>query len=596
MAYRLKNYRGQDVESALDKAAAGYRAGTGVKLVGNEFVIDEVWLDGIIDGLIPSGPISIPVESVSLNATDKNLASGSTFTLTVTTSPINPTNKSVTWSSSNDGVVKCASTSGTLDANGKCSVVVTAQKVSEDAIATVSVSCGGKTASCTFTVGAYISRPTSITLSTNTLSLNEGETKQLRVVSYLPSDANTDTEISWTSSDNSIAIVDSDGWVTAKTGFSTNKSCTITATTANGKTANCSVTVKSGTIGIDSVQITSPTSSITLNANDTYTFVAKVLPENTTMSKEIIWTSSNTNVATIDANGVLTAKELSSDGQTVITAKSSNGKTATLTVKVSKKVVETSSLSLSSASLSFKVGGATQRLTAARNSGANDNAQLIWSSSDTNVVTVAGNGTECIVEPVGVGSATIKVYVSGKENVVYATCPVSVAEDVVVGNVLIGEIRLGAPLADGVDASDVANILTDELIQKNINEGFLFEKNYSPFVSTLRSSTETNGYFAYDYSTFNYFLPLVDEKTDWGGYAGKYAYQLIMIPESLSSTYIGAWGNDITMTGASFSARQAGKVGVDNKELTFNGLKYHVFGYYTASKNVSGYCLTLIKK
>lgn len=201
---------------------------------------------------------------------------------------------------------------------------------------------------------------------------------------------------------------------------------------------------------------------------------------------------------------------------------------------------------------------------------------------------------------VGLAQAqTICVY---KNGVVIQECKISEVDSVVYkapepsNNILIGEIRLGAPLADGVDASDVANILTDELIQKNINEGFLFEKNYSPFVSTLRSSTETNGYFAYDYSTFNYFLPLVDEKTDWGGYAGKYAYQLIMIPESLSSTYIGAWGNDITMTGASFSARQAGKVGVDNKELTFNGLKYHVFGYYTASKNVSGYCLTLIKK
>lgn len=263
------------------------------------------------------------------------------------------------------------------------------------------------------------------------------------------------------------------------------------------------------------------------------------------------------------------------------------------------KVVPTTSLSLSSTSLSFKVGGATQRLTVSRNSGANDNAQLIWSSSDINVVTVAGNGTECTVEPVGVGSATIKVYVSGKENVVYATCPVSVAEDVVVGNVLIGEIRLGAPLADGVDASDVANILTDELIQKNIDEGFLFEKDYKDVLSVVRSSNTNNGYLDIEsFSSFNYYFTKANTVLDWNGNKGFYNYHTVLVPSELSAEYIGVWGNDITMTGKGFDYPiSTNYKNVVNKTVSFNGKNYVMYGYYInkISSNAQ-LCLTVIKK
>ena len=57
---------------------------------------------------------------------------------------------------------------------------------------------------------------------------------------------------------------------------------------------------------------------------------ATVTPSNAT-NKNVTWSSSNTKVATIDKNGNVKGLK---KGQTKITAKTSNGKTATCTVKV----------------------------------------------------------------------------------------------------------------------------------------------------------------------------------------------------------------------------------------------------------------------
>lgn len=82
-----------------------------------------------------------------------------------------------------------------------------------------------------------ITRPTAISLDKNSLSLGVGESATL-TPTITPSEANTDTAITWSSSDASVAAV-SNGVVTG-TGSGT---ATITATTANGKTATCTVTV-----------------------------------------------------------------------------------------------------------------------------------------------------------------------------------------------------------------------------------------------------------------------------------------------------------------------------------------------------------------
>lgn len=84
---------------------------------------------------------------------------------------------------------------------------------------------------------AGIVRPEAVSID-ETLTLSIGGTATL-TPTYTPSDANTDTEITWTTDAATVATVDNNGVVTA-VGPGT---ATITATTANGKEATCAVTV-----------------------------------------------------------------------------------------------------------------------------------------------------------------------------------------------------------------------------------------------------------------------------------------------------------------------------------------------------------------
>lgn len=82
-------------------------------------------------------------------------------------------------------------------------------------------------------------------------------------------------------------------------------------------------------------KVTLNKTSVTLEKGATYALTATIAPNNTNYNKFITWTSSNTKVATVDNNGKIIAKGV---GTAVITAKTSNGKTATCKVTVTKPV------------------------------------------------------------------------------------------------------------------------------------------------------------------------------------------------------------------------------------------------------------------
>ncbi len=172
-------------------------------------------------------PEIIEVTSITLDKTELSLTEGETATLTATITPENATDKTVTWTSSD-------ATVAIVDATGK----VTALKAGTATITATSVN--GKTATCTVIVTAKtpeIIEVTSITLDKTELSLTEGETATL-TATITPADA-TDKIVTWTTSDKKVATVDPEGNVTGiKEG-----TATITATSANGKTASCFVKV-----------------------------------------------------------------------------------------------------------------------------------------------------------------------------------------------------------------------------------------------------------------------------------------------------------------------------------------------------------------
>ncbi len=167
----------------------------------------------------------------------------------------------------------------------------------------------------------------SIHVNKDTMSLTEGESATL-TATISPSNTTLDKTVKWSSSNTAVASVDSAGKVTAKKAGT----AVITATSSNGKSASCTVTVKQKEIAITGISLNKSTTSITEGESETLT--ATITPSNATGDKTVKWSSSNAEVAAVDSNGKVTAKKA---GTAVITATSSNRKTASCTVTVKQK-------------------------------------------------------------------------------------------------------------------------------------------------------------------------------------------------------------------------------------------------------------------
>ena len=163
----------------------------------------------------------------------------------------------------------------------------------------------------------------SIKLNATSITLKNVRSYKL-IATINPTNA-TNKNVTWSSSNTKVATVDANGNVSA-VGAGT---ATIAAKSNNGKTAACKVTVSNpSSVAVSSIKLNS--TSITLQNVRNYKLTATINPTNAT-NKNVTWTSSNTRVATVDANGNVKAVGA---GTATITAKSNNGKTATCKVTV----------------------------------------------------------------------------------------------------------------------------------------------------------------------------------------------------------------------------------------------------------------------
>ena len=150
--------------------------------------------------------------------------------------------------------------------------------------------------------------------------------------------------------------------------------------------------------------ITLNKTELTLAVNGTEQLEATVTPE----GQEIIWTSSDTDVATVSEDGLVTAVKA---GTATITAKLNDGKKATCTVTVLEISLDKTELTL--------IEGDAEQLTATVSP---EGAAVTWSSSDSDVATVSESG---LVTAVKAGTATITAKVNDETT---ATCTVTVEE------------------------------------------------------------------------------------------------------------------------------------------------------------------------
>ena len=231
----------------------------------------------------------ILAESITLDKTELTLTIGASEKLTPTVLPEDVTDKTVTWSTSDASIA-------TVDAEGN----VKAISVGE---ATITATCGDKSATCKVTVNPILAE--SISLDKTELTLTIGETEKL-TATVLPEDV-TDKTVTWSTSDATIATVDAEGNVKA---ISVGEA-TITATCGD-KSATCKVTVNpilAESITLDKTELT-----LTIGASEKLTAI--VLPEDVT-DKTVTWSTSDAAIATVDTEGNVTAISV---GEAVITA------------------------------------------------------------------------------------------------------------------------------------------------------------------------------------------------------------------------------------------------------------------------------------
>jgi hypothetical protein len=165
---------------------------------------------------------------------------------------------------------------------------------------------------------------TGVSLDKTTLSLVEGSSATL-TATIVPAEA-ANKRVTWKSSASDVASVDAEGKVTAvKAG-----TATITVTTADGaKTATCAVTVEANVVPVTGVSLNK--TILELGEGQSETLSATVTPENAS-NKDVAWSSSDAEVATVDTAGKVTALKAGSATITVTTA--DGGKTASCAVTV----------------------------------------------------------------------------------------------------------------------------------------------------------------------------------------------------------------------------------------------------------------------
>ena len=242
--------------------------------------------------------------------------------------------------------------------------------------------------------------PTSVSLNKTSITLGAGESYTL---TKTVSPSNASTSYTWSSSNTSVATVNSSGKITARN----SGTATITVKTSNGKTATCKVTVKNAPS-----KISLNKTKVTLGVGETFD-LNSTLPSGTA-SYSVKYTSNNTSVATVKASGgLVTAKKA---GTVTITATTYNGKKATCTVTVKNAP---SKISLNKTKVTLGVGE-TFDLNSTLPSGT-ASYSVKYTSGNTSVATVKSSGGLITAKKKGTAVITATTY-NGKK----ATCTVTV--------------------------------------------------------------------------------------------------------------------------------------------------------------------------
>ncbi len=358
------------------------------KITGTKTTVDvNVYDKNKKDGESVSTPKSI---SVSPSLISINI--GGSRKINVNISPDNA-NKSVTWRSLNSDVATVSSDGLVV---GK----------SEGTTKIVASTVNGLDAYVNVEVVDKIINVEKISVEPTNMEINVGERKEFNYT--ISPDNATNQGVMISSSDDEIVTINDNNIIGVKEG-----NATVTITTVDGDySAKINVNVKGGSKIVNATGLTVSPSTVNLSVGSSFEVETKVTPNNATY-KELKWSSSNNNVATIN-NGLIVGI---AKGKAEITVKTHNNITKKIIVNVTN--VEINSITLDKTSETINVGE-TLSLIKTINPGNASNQNVSWDSSNTFVATVDANG---IVTGRNSGRATITVRTNNGK---VASCMVTV--------------------------------------------------------------------------------------------------------------------------------------------------------------------------
>ncbi len=300
----------------------------------------------------------------------------------------------ITYTSSDSNVVSVNS-KGEVTALKEGSAIITVK--GENNIST----------SCKVTVDKDIVKANDIIISSLSDNVNVGST--INLSSIVKPDNATDKSVTYSSSDNSVAVVDSNGVVKGiKSG-----NVVISATNSSGITDSITIIVNDSNIAVKDISL--PT-NLKINAGKSMMINATISPNNAS-NTDITWSSSNENVLKVSDKGVITGIK---SGSAVVTAKIGN---ISSTTKVVVNDVLVSGIDLNMTDVKMNISDEVILKATVLPSNVTD-SDVVWSSSNVNVAKVDSEGK---VSALKEGEVVIRATSKSNSNI-YKECKISVAK------------------------------------------------------------------------------------------------------------------------------------------------------------------------
>lgn len=327
----------------------------------------------------PEDP-TVLVSKIEIKGVTNNLKVEDSVQLQAIVSPTNATNKNVNWKSETPDIATIDS-SGKLTIVGKGEAIITCESEDKACKTTISFS----------TLAKEDEKPSIIKVSKISVPeleqlLSIGDVKQL-TTKITPENA-TNKKVTWETSNSDIAEITATGRLTIKKAGKVD--ITVSATDGSGVKAIYHLTIPEKDVTIPTTNIDIVGMSNDLAVGDSIQLEAIVKPTNAT-NKNVIWSSSNLNVATITNTGLL---KIVGTGEVTITCRSQDGfsgQTMTFTINKSDHNVKISRITLSGIP-EYTYVGDTYRIIPSILPENATNKSVIWESSDPSIATIDENG------------------------------------------------------------------------------------------------------------------------------------------------------------------------------------------------------------